>query len=76
VSKKYLIDTHILIWYLDGNPILPVKIKKELDDATNKVYVSVASLWEFTIKLAKQKLDIEINIQQVEAYITDRDYEF
>jgi len=74
VSKRYLIDTHILIWYLDGNPILPAKIKDELNNVTNEVFVSTASLWELAIKLSKQKLDIKITLQQIETDIINRDY--
>lgn len=75
MSKRYLIDTHILIWYLDGNPILSTKVKDELNNPAIKVFVSTVSLWELAIKLSKQKIDIKITLQQIEEDIAKRDFE-
>ncbi len=60
---KYLIDTHIYIW-LDANPN---KIKAEwqevLANPNNKIYLSMASLWEMQIKyqLGKLKLSMPLD---------------
>jgi PIN domain nuclease of toxin-antitoxin system len=40
----YLIDTHVLIWYLDGNKKLPEKIREIVTYEDNEIAVSVASL--------------------------------
>jgi PIN domain nuclease of toxin-antitoxin system len=71
---QFLIDTHILIWYLDGNPILPVKIRESIDDENNKVTISIVSLWELAIKLNIKKIETTIKLLEIEAYIAQREF--
>ena len=58
---QFLIDTHILIWYLEDNPQLSSNVAELLEDTRHNLYVSIASLWEIAIKsgLGKLKLKIE-----------------
>lgn len=52
----YLMDTHVLIWFLHNDKQLS---KKALDIIeTNDVIVSVASLWEISIKTSLGKLTL------------------
>lgn len=53
---KYLIDTHILLWFLDGNDKLPPHIRQIIVDEKSMIYVSVVSLWESAIKMNIGKL--------------------
>lgn len=46
---KYLLDTHSLIWALSGRDNIK-KIRDIIEDKSNEIYVSVASLWEIQIK--------------------------
>lgn len=73
---RYLIDTHVLVWYLNGDDRLSVKLRDELDDENNVIIVSIASLWELTIKMSKEKKDIrfKITLPQLQAHIFERDY--
>lgn len=48
---KILIDTHILIWFLEDNPRLLPKHKSYIEDAENQIYVSKFSFVEIAIKL-------------------------
>ncbi|MDE7227712.1 MAG: DNA-binding protein [Treponemataceae bacterium] len=41
-----LLDTHIALWYLNGDAKLSEQAKTYIDDWENDVYFSVASLWE------------------------------
>ena len=52
---KYLIDTHVALWVLNGEPISNTA-KKILDDITVNIYVSMASAWEVAIKISAGKL--------------------
>ena len=52
---RYLIDTHVALWVLKGEPISD-KAKEILDDVTTKVFVSIASAWEIAIKISTGKL--------------------
>jgi len=40
---KILLDTHILIWALTNNPLLPEKAKKIIMDSDNEIYYSITS---------------------------------
>ena len=45
----YLLDTHTLLWFLRDSPQLSKKAL-EIITTENRVYVSIASLWEIAIK--------------------------
>lgn len=47
---KILLDTHIILWALNGSDELTKETKTLISDPSNDVYYSVASLWEVTIK--------------------------
>ena len=50
-----LLDTHVVMWWLDDDPTLAGDIKDRLDQDPN-VYVSAATAWEVSIKQALGKL--------------------
>ena len=52
---KYLIDTHAFIWYSVGDAKLSAKAKEIIDSESEK-YISIASLWEMSIKVSIGKL--------------------
>lgn len=66
-----LIDTHILIWYIAGNPSLNPAMIDLLEATENDLSISVASLWEIAIKVGKGKLDLGIEFHELEG-ILDR----
>lgn len=55
-----LLDTHALIWFLDGNEKdLSQKAKSLILDNANKSFVSIATLWEMAIKIRLGSLTFE-----------------
>jgi len=54
--KRYLIDTHILIWAILGDTKLSPKIEAILKDMDNEIFVSQVSLFEISIKQKLKKL--------------------
>ena len=62
---NYLLDTHTLIWFLNGDNSLTSKARKaiESDNATN--FVSIASLWEISIKLSLDRLEIKFPFETI-----------
>jgi len=60
-----LLDTHVLLWWLDDNPTLLIKAKEAIADGGNMVFVSVATIWEIRIKHALGKLKIPANFRNV-----------
>jgi len=56
---KFLLDTHLLIWAASeqtprqNDSKLPLRVREIIEDETNALYFSSMSLWEVTIKFAK-----------------------
>ena len=61
-----LLDTHAFIWYSENDSKLPESIKIEIETA-DRVYISIASLWEIAIKLSIGKLSLRSNYESIEA---------
>ncbi len=53
-----LLDTHALLWFYGGDDLLPKDIGQQIRNPDNRCLVSVASLWEITIKISLGKLII------------------
>jgi PIN domain nuclease of toxin-antitoxin system len=49
---RLLLDTHIALWALVGDPRLPERADKLIANPNNAVFVSAASVWEISIKHA------------------------
>lgn len=47
---KLLLDTHVFLWFISGDPRLPDGLRDSIRDLNNEVYLSVVSLWEATVK--------------------------
>jgi len=56
---RYLLDTHTLLWYLEGNPRLSTLAKEKIENIDNQIFVSIISLWEIAIKVNIGKLDLQ-----------------
>lgn len=50
---KYLVDTHIFLWWLTNDRRLKDSIKSILSNADNVIYSSVVTAWEMSIKMKK-----------------------
>ncbi len=62
---KYLIDTHIFLWFTSGSSELSQKTKEIILDKNNEILISIASLWEISIKTAMGKLEIRGDYEKV-----------
>lgn len=54
--KRLLLDTQVLLWWLEDNPSLGSKAKASITDGYNEVYISATTTWEISIKKALGKL--------------------
>jgi len=62
---KLLLDTHVLIWWLDPTiSTLSEEAYAAISDGKNLVFVSAATAWEITIKKALGKLDAPDNLEE------------
>jgi PIN domain nuclease of toxin-antitoxin system len=53
-----LLDTHVLLWFLDDEPRLQFAARQAVVDPLNDVFVSAASAWEIAIKARLRKLAV------------------
>lgn len=54
----YILDTHPLLWFFDGDERLSSQAKDIIQTEDN-VYVSIVSFWEIAIKQSIKKLELE-----------------
>jgi hypothetical protein len=55
---RLLIDTHALIWFCEGNPLLSRAARAAMEDESNERFISHAVPWEMAIKLSLGKLQL------------------
>jgi PIN domain nuclease of toxin-antitoxin system len=53
---RVLLDTHTLLWWLDGDRRLSRRARQTVADEANEVLVSAASAWEIATKVRIGKL--------------------
>ena len=65
--KRYLLDTHLLYWWMTGDARLGKATQRII--AKSEIVVSAASVWEMTLKNAKGKLPLPQGslVEQLEA---------
>jgi PIN domain nuclease of toxin-antitoxin system len=61
----FLLDTHALLWFIQDDPQLSDRARVIITTDTNQLCLSVASLWEITIKLNIGKLTIGHTIDEI-----------
>jgi PIN domain nuclease of toxin-antitoxin system len=54
-----LLDTHALLWFIDGSPKLSATARDRIEERANGKWVSVASLWEMAIKTSLGRLNLK-----------------
>lgn len=70
---RYLLDTHVVIWYFDDSPKLPEKIIEIIKNSESKLYISSISLWEIAIKMSLGKLDLNITLNELLSAVKNSD---
>ena len=59
---KYLLDTHIFLWWISDSGQLSKEVFDIISDGSNQIYISSASIWEIAIKEALGKLTVNANL--------------
>jgi len=73
---KYLLDTHILIWLLTEDHKVPKKVKTSIASSKNECFISIVSLWEISIKFSIGRLDLPINLEELDRIIVNSGYDY
>jgi PIN domain nuclease of toxin-antitoxin system len=47
---KLLLDSHILLWYIDGDSRLGSKKRDLIESENSQIFISSAAFWELSIK--------------------------
>jgi PIN domain nuclease of toxin-antitoxin system len=68
---QYLLDTHTLLWFSNGNERLPEDMQKTIRNRNNAIYVSIVSLWEIAIKMSIGKLNLDGGFESLTAFIAE-----
>ena len=58
---RILLDTHLLLWWLEGSPSLSAQARELIRDPDNTVFVSAVSLWEIWLKQSLGKLRLPVD---------------
>lgn len=66
---SYLIDTHILLWYIVGDKRINNDVKSIIESKSSTIYISNASLWEITIKMSIGKLKLSCSLSELSHFL-------
>ncbi|MEB3248580.1 MAG: type II toxin-antitoxin system VapC family toxin [Merismopediaceae bacterium] len=67
---KFLLDTHVMLWFLNDDPKLAPNIRDEIEEC-NQVFVSIISLWEVAIKFNIGKLKLGLDFRDLSKALDD-----
>ena len=70
-----LLDTHSLIWFLNGDEKLSDKAKFAIEDPKNSKIVSIASIWEIAIKISLGKFKFPKGFKHFLDMVEDNGFE-
>jgi len=70
-----ILDTHVAIWFFEDDKRLSKVAVDTIYDLDNMIYVSVASVWEFAIKLSTGKLTFDGGIENFIETILKNEFE-
>ena len=54
---RYLLDTHVILWWYQDSPQLEKRHRQVIADNENEIFVSAAAIWEIEVKRRNGKLD-------------------
>jgi len=68
---RLLLDTHLLLWAAARSARLPREARELLQDDSNDVYYSAASIWEIAIKSSLRRKDFRVDLTQLLATLPE-----
>lgn len=71
---KYLIDTHILLWYIAGNTRISSETIEIIENRANQIFISNASLWEIAIKQSIGKLELSVSLKELFQFMINKNF--
>ncbi|MCL1962270.1 MAG: type II toxin-antitoxin system VapC family toxin [Desulfovibrionaceae bacterium] len=71
---KLLLDTHLLLWAAGAPKRLSAAARKLIESADNRLFFSVASIWEIVIKRALDRADFQVDALLLRRGLLDNGY--
>lgn len=72
MNESFLLDTHALLWAIDGSKRLSRTARRILADDQSDLVVSIASLWEIALKHQAGKLELGLSLNRFLAGICEQ----
>lgn len=70
---KYLLDTHTLIWFMNGDASISTLAINKIKNESNSCLVSIASIWGIAIKNTIGKLQMKVNFNEIASFLSGND---
>lgn len=63
-QHKLLLDTHVWIWLMEGNPIISGHFVSSVEHAQNHdgILISAISIWELGMLVERKRIEIEMDV--------------
>ncbi|MFN7947771.1 MAG: PIN domain-containing protein [Blastocatellia bacterium] len=58
----YILDTHPIVWFLEGSPLLSTEAKKAMSDVTAELVIPTIALVEISFLYAKKRIRTDVSI--------------
>ncbi len=71
-----LLDTHVALWAITDSPRLPQTARELIQSARTTVWISVASIWEITIKHTLGRGEMPVSGHAAMRYFRESGYRF
>jgi len=71
---NYLIDTHVLLWYIVGDKRVGDETQAKIESESNVIYLSNATLWEIAIKVSIGKLKLKGSLIDLQNYLNEKGF--
>lgn len=64
---RLLLDTHLLLWTLDGSPRLGARARELMTARGAECFASAVSFWEIAIKAALRRREFRVDVETLVA---------
>jgi PIN domain nuclease of toxin-antitoxin system len=71
---KMLLDTHLLLWAASSPGELSKETRLMLEDDSNELFYSAASIWEISIKTGLGRADFSVDARVLRRNLLDNGY--
>lgn len=66
---KVLLDTHVFIWFINGDKQLPSTVIEVISNPKNDCFLSIASIWEIAIKMSLGKIELLAGFEKISFFL-------